>query len=619
MKEDINLSDILIDKYNEDDLIEVSLSDKVLKYVFSIITFILFLIFIKFFDVSILKHKFYETKAFFNVSSLNVEIAPRGIIYDAFQKPLIKNSPSFNVFVSYSLLPKDEEMKKAVLSDVARILNIEEEEIFKKIEEKNFYIKDKILLKSNISYDEFINLESKNIEAIEILPSYKREADHPFKFSHILGYVSLVNKEDLKKNENLYINDLIGRTGLEGYYDEYLRGKNGQKVYLKNASGKTEEQMLIKKAEAGNDLYTFIDKEFQDYFYSSLENALKRLERNSGFGIAMNPQNGEVLALFSIPSYEINNVGKYLNAPYQPLFNRSISGIYSPGSTIKPLVALAALKEGIITPDKKIFSPGYLDIPNPYNPQKPSRFLDWQYQGWVDMYEAIAKSSDVYFYEVGGGYGNQKGLGIYKLKEWWQKFLLDKETKIDLIGENKGFLPDPTWKKEAKKDIWRLGDTYNVSIGQGDLMITPIELLNHINAIANGGVLYKPRIVKSIVDKGGNVILETKPEILADLREEIKEYVPIIQKAMEDTVSKPYGTAYLLHDLPLKVAGKTGSAQVENNAKINAFFVGYAPADNPQIALIVGIENAREGSLNVVPVAKEVFLWYYENRLTKSN
>lgn len=617
-KDELHLSDILVDRYSEEDLIEVTLPDKAIKLVFVIISAVLVLTLIQAFNIGILKHQLYRKKAVLNVSSLNIELAPRGIIYDVQGKSLVKNELSFNVFLSYSRFPQEENIRNEYLQKISSILSLDKRSLEEKITAKVFHFQDKILLKQDISYEEFINLESQNIDGLEVLPSYKRKETVPFKFAHVLGYVSLANEEDLKNNPDLYVNDVVGRDGLERYYDSYLRGKNGQRVYIKDASGNIEDKNIRKEAKAGNDLYTSIDFELQSYFYDALNSTLKSLGKTKGLGIAMNPQNGEVLAIFNIPSYEVSNVAKYLNAPGEPLFNKAIAGLYNPASTIKPLVAIGALVEGLLNPERQIFSPGYIYVPNPYNPQKPTKFLDWQYQGWVDMYSAIAKSSDVYFYAVGGGYGDQKGLGIYGLKKWWQKFLLDKKTGIDLVGENEGFLPDPEWKVKTRKDIWRIGDTYNVSIGQGDLLITPIELLNYINAIANGGILYKPKIVKSIVDKDGNIVLEKQPEVLADLREEIGKYIPLIQKAMIDTVSKPYGTAHFLADLPIQVAGKTGSAQVEGNKKTNAFFVGYAPAHNPQISILVLVEDAKEGSLNAVPVAKEVFLWYYRNRLTKS-
>jgi len=619
MKDDLNLSDILTDKYKEDDFIEISLSDRIVKYIFFFVSLILLIILASIFNLSILNNRLYSEKALSNITNLSLVMAPRGLIYDRFGKALTKNSPAFNAFIYPFYLPNNPEQKENVLKKISEILQIDFESLKGKVEKKKFYPRDRIVAKTDISHDEFLGLMSQNFEGVNILPSFRTDFTEEFKFSHILGYTSLVNEEDLRANPSLGINDIVGRTGLQEYYDSYLRGINGEKVFITDASGKIEGENIKQEIIKGKDLNTYIDAEFQIYFYNALKRNLENLGRNVGVGIALNPQNGEVLALFNIPSFDAKNISSYVKSDLKPLFNRAISGLYSPGSTIKPLVALGALAEGILNPDNQIFSPGYILLPNPYNPDSPSKFLDWQYQGWVDMYSAIAKSSDVYFYAVGGGYEKQKGLGINRLKKWWEKFLLDKKTGIDLPNESYGFLPDPEWKEENKKSIWRIGDTYNVSIGQGDLLVTPIALLNYISAISNGGTIYKPRIMKNIIDNKNNIIVESKPEVLYEFEDGVKKYIPLLQKAMEDTVSKPYGTAYLLHDLPIKVAGKTGSAQVEGNTKINAFFVGYAPAQNPQIALLLLIENAKEGSLNVVPVAKEVFLWYYENRLTKNH
>jgi penicillin-binding protein 2 len=267
-------------------------------------------------------------------------------------------------------------------------------------------------------------------------------------------------------------------------------------------------------------------------------------------------------------------------------------------------VGIAALEEGVISPQREIFSPGYLEIPNPYNPDKPTRYADWRYQGNVNLYSALAQSSNVYFYTVGGGAGDIKGLGITKLRNWWQEFNFGVPTGIDLPGEAKGFLPSPEWKEKTQKRSWLLGDTYNVSIGQGDFLVTPIQLLSYIGAVANGGKIYRPYIVQEL----------NQPKINKDLTgilSQIKE----AQKGMRMGVTSPMGTSYRLNDLPFEVAAKTGSAQVKNNTQENAFFVGYAPYQNPKIAILVLIENSKEGSLNAVPIAKDVLSWYYENRL----
>jgi len=228
-------------------------------------------------------------------------------------------------------------------------------------------------------------------------------------------------------------------------------------------------------------------------------------------------------------------------------------------------------------------------------------------------------------------------LGIAKLKEYWQKFGLDQKTGIDLMAEIDGFLPDIETKEKNTGEPWRLGDTYNISIGQGDLMITPMALLNYIAAIANNGEFYKPFVAKKIFSaeksfcvrqsesspnvecsdiKEEKVINEKNPEIIRSVAD-LADYIKEVQRGMIDTVAKPYGTANLLNGLPFKIAAKTGSAQIQGNTKINASFVGYAPADNPEIAVLVLIENAREGSLNAVPVAKDVLEWYYYNRISR--
>lgn len=614
-RDHLNLSDVLADEYVEDDFIEIPLSDRAFRYFFLAVAAVFAVIFVRVFYIGVSQHGFYATKAMANISDLSVEVAPRGIINDTFGNPLVENVPSFNVFVAPANLPKDETSRNQVLDTAIADLGLDKASIEKEITGKTFSPTDTVLLKSDIDHNELISLSSENLPGIEILPSFKTIDTTPLKFSHIIGYSSLATAADLKNNANLTPNDLVGRAGLESYYDSYLRGTDGKKEFLTNAAGKIEGENTVRNPVPGDTVNTYIDGPLQIALYDALQKDLSNLNRSVASAIAIDPQNGHILALVDIPGYDPNNIASYLNAPNQPLFNRAVSGLYSPGSTIKPLVATGALTEGILDPNHEIFSPGYLYVPNPYDPGHPTKFLDWQYQGWVDLYSALARSSDVYFYEVGGGFGSQQGLGITRLRQWWQKFRLDQKTGIDLPGEESGFLPSPAWKERTQHLPWTLGDTYNVAIGQGALVITPIELIDYIAAIANGGKLYQPEIMKNIVSPDGKVVVENKPKVLSDLSPEIGKYLPLVQKGMDEGVSKPYGTSYMLHDLPIPVAAKTGSAQVKNNSETNAFFVGYAPVKDPQIALLVLVENAKEGSLNAVPVARDFFLWYYENRI----
>ena len=295
-----------------------------------------------------------------------------------------------------------------------------------------------------------------------------------------------------------------------------------------------------------------------------------------------------------------------------PLFNRAVAGAYNPGSTIKPLVAVAGLREGVITPTTSIYSKGYIEIPNPYVPEKPARFVEFNQKelGWIDVRSALAESSNIFFASIGGGWPPINGIGIEKLRGYWAAFGLGAKTGIDAKPEAGGFLPNPAEKLERTGQPWRLGDTFNASIGQGDLLISPLQLINYIAGIANGGVIYRPHLMKALAGEART------PEVLVDVSEWQGEIVQA-QRGMRDGVVKSYGTSNLLHTLPISVAAKTGSAQIQNNRKTNAFFVGYAPYEKPELAVLVLIEDAKSGSLNAVPIAKDVFAWYYENRMNK--
>jgi len=617
MSKKINFEDVLMDKTFEDEFVEMPVRDNVFRYVVIIFGVIVLISLFQLFKLGIFKADFYKKRALANASLEIIKPASRGIIRDRFNTPLVENRAVVNAFIDSDLFLEDKNKQKAILKSISEVLDIPLNDLEKMISVYDWERNRRLLLKSNLNQDQIIKLSSLNLPAVSLIEGLYRQYRDPLKYSHLLGYISMVNRQDLNNNPDLKPEDTIGRSGLEAFYDKYLRGINGREIYFKNAFGKSFEKIATEEPKPGQDLNTFIDGPLQEFLYTRMDNELRRLGSHKGAAIVINPQNGEVLALASFPSFDGNKIADALNNSFQPLFNRAISGLYNPGSTIKPLVAVAALKEGIITPQEQIFSAGYIEIPNPYNPSNPSRFLDWRAHGWVDVYSALARSSNVYFYEVGGGFGNRSGLGIEKLKQWWQKFGLDSKTGIDLPAEASGFLPDPLWKQQNKNQPWRLGDTYNVSIGQGDISITPVELINYISAIANGGKIYQLRVSTFAPLK-----------VLYDLSSEIGSVIPYIEKGMEDAVSKSYGTAHLLADIPVQIAAKTGTAQINNNQKINAFFVGYLPTKalakigaslDKQIAVLILVEEAREGSLNTVPIAKDVFLWYYENRLKNKN
>lgn len=543
-------------------------------------------------------HNRYLKRAEANINQEVPLIAPRGIITDRNGLPLLENQAIFSVFLQVSEMVRYNE-KEAVLQAAENILGLDRNDVLKNLESTNF---ESIILARDVSREQAIAIKTLGLKSLIAENDYRRHYKDPA-FAHVLGYVGLVNREDLLANEDLVLNDLIGRSGLEAYYDNRLRGQNGTISAYRNALGEVESVSRTKEPEPGSELKTTIDADLQKYFYESLLQGLNRLGRTSGVGIALNPQNGEVLALVSLPSFDANNLSAYLDDANRPLFNRAVSGVYSPGSTIKPIHAVAALNEGVVSTEKRVYSAGYIEIPNPYDATKPSRFLDWRAHGWVNLYSAIARSSNIYFYAVGGGFEDVRGLKIAKISEYWKRFGLDKKTGIDLPGEASGFLPNPEEKEKRTGTPWLLGDTYNVSIGQGDLQITPLELISAISAISNEGIAFQSHLLK-----------DEQPELLLDvsnLEPSLKE----VRLGMEDAVNQSYGTAHLLSTLPTRIAAKTGSAQIALNTKINALFVGYAPADNPQIAILILVEDAREGSLNTIPIAKDFFQWYYDNRL----
>ena len=614
--------------------LELPLSKRTLILLFSIAFLFSVIIVLRLESLGIKNGEFYSLRSAMNVGKSIILPASRGNIYDRFNVQLVENEPAISIALNAATAKKNKESLDEILTKISAVIGIEKSDLENSLQKNNLEKNPIIILARNISTDQLIETRGLNFDSLEIQNDYRRSYLKGPILSHLIGYTGLAEYNDVK-----------GKTGLESYYDSALQGTNGLKIIYKDAHDNSFGGKLFNESQPGFNLYTSIDLGLQTYFHDRLKQTLNSLGRDVGVGIAINPQNGEILSIVNLPDYDNNaftdssrskDRGKILSSSFQPLFNRAVSGIYSPGSTIKPLVAVAALNEKIIEPDKQLLSTGEIEIPNPYFEDKPSRFLDWRPQGWVDMYSALARSSNIYFYTIGGGLpngispqigwdntGEVRGLGIEKLKEYWKLFGLEDKTGIDIDSENSGYLPDPVKKEQRNKDPWRLGDTYNVSIGQGDLLTTPIELINYIAAIANGGKLYKPKIVKSIKDENNKIIKEFPPEILRQYPN-LTDYIKIVQKGMEDAVNKDYGTARLLADLPIGVAAKTGSAQIASNTKTNAFFVGYLPAEalaqagmplNKQIAILVLIENAKEGSLNAVPVAKDVLDWYYYHRL----
>jgi len=405
--------------------------------------------------------------------------------------------------------------------------------------------------------------------------------------------------------------DLIGRTGLELYYEKELKGKDGQNKIEINALGQTEKVVSQTLPKDGQDIILTIDLDLQEYIDKILKKYIKLANSQAGTIIVSNPSNGEILAMLSYPSYDNNifiqnNDSEYQRLsqdPDKPFIFRALVGEYPPGSIIKPLLAIAGLSEGIITPQTNIFSSGGIRIGQWF-------FPDWKKGGHgnTNLTKALAESVNTFFYYLGGGFKDFKGLGPQKIREYLSVFGLTKKTGIDLPGEKKGFIATPEWKMDHKNEPWYIGDTYHLSIGQGDILVTPLQVSNYTMALANNGTLFVPHIVKAFQNPV-DATIKNKPLQIANQDLFNVEYFKLVKKGMREAVLR--GSARRLNDLAIKVAGKTGTAQVGGNKPPHAWFIGFAPYDNPEIALTILIENGGEGSAIAIPAAKEIFSFLF--------
>ncbi len=618
-KKDFFLEDIALDDFSDElGVVERPLPERLFRIFMIVIIAVVCVAGARILYFGGIRGQEYKNRSLANAGQATILNAPRGIIYDRYGVPLVTNKPSFSVSINLSEILKTPEAIQNTLDQVNGVIPINVSEIKQKIIEADLERQAYYPLSRNISLEAVIELKKLQSKALTIEDGFSREYMNGPAFSHVIGFTGLVSEEDMARDSSLRLNDEIGKMGLEIQYDALLRGTNGAKVQFRDARGNAIGPESTNMPTGGTPLYTTIDADLQKELYDVMKKRLEDLKRTSGVGIAMDPQTGEMLALVNFPDFDTNALSaKLFSDPNHPTFNRAIAGVYSPGSTIKPLVGFGALEEGVIDPLKSIFSPGYIELPNPYTPSKPSRFLDWKPQGWVNLYSALARSSNVYFYEVGGGFQEQKGLGIDLLNKYWSLFRLDKKTGIDLPGETQGTLPNPEEKEARTGQIWRIGDTYNVSIGQGDLRITPLELVRYIAGIASKGKLPRPFIVQTAKTGEGSILYHATSSYDTIEAKDAHNFDEI-ELGMLATVKQDYGTAYLLHTIPMVIAGKTGSAQIQNNAKENAFVVAYAPVPNPHIVLLVLIEDAQQGSLNAVPVARDVLQWYYDHRVATS-
>ena len=405
--------------------------------------------------------------------------------------------------------------------------------------------------------------------------------------SHIVGYVSYPKKD----NKGVYWqSSFIGRDGIEKLYDKDLSGVNGARLIEVDVAGNTLSTNLAKYPTQGQKMTLTIDARMSDALYRSMDSLSKAMGYRGGGAVIMDISKGDILAMTSYPEYssgilskneDKETVASYFNDKRSIFLNRVFQGAYAPGSIIKPFVALEALAKGVITADVSILSTGSMSLPNPYNPSNPTIFKDWKAHGYTNMRQAIAVSSDVYFYQVGGGYGSQKGIGISAIDEVAKNFGIGEKTNIIFPGEVVGVIPTPEWKERVfDGDPWRVGDTYNSSIGQYGWQVTPLQMARATAGIATGGILPRPRVTFNEPIKTEKIKEDFDPE-----------FYDVVREGMRMTVTE--GTATILNIPQMATAVKTGTAQVgANNERINSWVIGFFPYENPKYAFAVLMEGA---------------------------
>lgn len=600
-------------------------SDKSFSIPRLIATTLFIILFAKLFMSQIIYGKVADDLAKGNKIRPRVLEATRGVVYDSSGSWLARNVPAFDLSVYPSDLPKNKEQRSDIYNKLSDICGIDRGEIQKIAEANGLLSFDGVVIKANITREESLLYEEKiaGLPGVQVAKRSSREYNNILGMSHILGYTGKISQEDIQKFPDRRLSDWLGKSGLELEYEEYLHGTDGVEQIEVDSKGNVERVLVDKENKepiAGDSLTLFINKELQQNVATFLMSGLEESKIitgddsiKSGVAIVMDPYTGGVLSLVSLPAYDNNLFANGIsNQDYQnlindeanPMFNRATYGKYPPGSIIKPLMATAGLAEGSLQRNTSFDTPSEIRVGD-------FIFPDWKDHGVTDIESAIAESNNIFFYGIGGGFDKIKGLGINKIKEWWKRFGLGRKSGIDLPGESLGLLPDPEWKEKTVGEAWYLGNTYHVSIGQGDLLVTPIQMLKMVSAIANGGKLVAPQIVKKISDANGVVLEEFLPRIENESVASA-EIIDIVRRGMRKTVTM--GSARNLNDLPVAVAGKTGTAQFFGNQKTHAWFECFAPYDNPEIAIIVLVEGGGGGHEVAVPIAKNILEYYFSQK-----
>ena len=546
--------------------------------------------------------------------------ANRGMIKDRNGETLVSIRPSFNLY----LTPEDVDDLDSSLDKLSQKISFDREKLKKEMARSKSFTE--VLIKGDILREEVAFVEENNMSLPGI--HIKAEPLRNYVFnnlaSHTLGYLGEISKASLEsQNDPSYKQgDFVGKNGLENIYEPVLRGEKGYKEVEVDVSGRELKALRKLPPESGNNLILTLDVRIQQELEKIM--AGKMDQNMTGSVVLMKVQTGEIIAMTSSPSYDPNKFAAGItpgswNAlvadEWHPLQNRAIHGQYPPGSTYKIITALAGLEEGVIKPDTSIFCPGHFKLGRGF-------YRCWKKNGHglVNLHDALVESCDVYFYTIG------HRLGIDTIAKYAKRFGLGSLTHLGLDQEKRGLVPTTQWKLLNKKEPWLLGETISASIGQGYNLVTPIQQVSMMAAVANGGILLKPYLVKRIEEPGGRIQKEFFPDIVNQVRID-PDNLEQVRKALRDVVNGPRGTGKGSRLKNIIVSGKTGTAQVvrmKSNEELekeedipvkyrdHAWFVAFAPYEKPEIAVAIIIEHGGHGGSIAAPIARKVFKKYFE-------
>ena len=657
-------------------------------YAFRIVVILAFgILAIQLWNLQVVQYETYTALADANRFRLTQVPAARGVMYDRNGELLVRNRPSYNVVIIPAYLPDDDTARATVFARLSELLNLPITTQVEPVASRNNgyfhainhhqynrqlprqiinprsrqYARAPLGIRDAVNQNPFapflsvtiatdvdpvvvakIEEESLSLPGVLIEITPTRDYLYGKLLSHLLGYVGPIPAEQFAayRSQGYDLTDIIGLSGLETEYEEWLHGVKGLENIEVDVTGRKIRTVSRNiEARPGHNLRLSIDLGLQEATAKALQEEMDKVGSNQGVAIAMNPRNGEILAMVSLPSFDNNIFSRGITPrelsllsedPWTPLVNHAIAGLYPPGSVFKIIPASGALQERTVFPETTFFDEGILYLPNQFEPDNldlAQPFYCWLRSGHgeVSLVSGLAWSCDVYFYQVGGGYypAEYEGLGLDRMVKYAEMFGLGAPTGIDLPGEVSGLVPNRRWKRLNYAETWLTGDTYNMAIGQGFVLATPLQVLNSIAAIANSGTLYRPHVVKEILDADGNLVKTIEPEVIRQLEVE-PQFIQLVRQGLQAVINWENGTAHDTFDVPgIDASGKTGTAEfcdrypqcLDRDGRVktsHAWFAAYAPTYNPEIATIVFVYGGGEGSAVAVPVTNKMLRYYFK-------